>query len=117
MSFRNLDGNHDWTFGIGKNNYVEGDLEILLNAKTRVLSFLGDCFFAPNEGIDWWNLLEYNKQAQAENDVMATVAQTEGVVEVSDTDSILNSRRQLNLSYGIKTVNGNSYKQNITPIV
>lgn len=117
MSFRNLDGNHDWTFGIGKNNYVDGDLEILLDAKTRVLSFLGDCFFAPSAGIDWWNLLEYNKQAQAENAVMATVAQTEGVIEVSDTDSTLNARRELTLSYGIKTVNNSKYQQTITPVV
>ena len=117
MTFRNLDQNHDWTFGIGRNNYVSGDLEILLNAKTRVLSFLGDCFFAPTEGIAWWNLLEYNRQSQAENAVMNTVANTEGVVEVADVDSSLNARRQLTLNYGIKTVNNLNYQQTLTPIV
>lgn len=116
MTFRNLDANHDWTFGVGKNNYVSGDLEILLNAKTRVLSFLGDCFFAPTEGIDWWNLLDYNQQDQAENAVMNTVANTDGVTEVLQTDSIINARRQLSLSYGIKTVNGTTYTQTLTPV-
>lgn len=117
MTFRNLDGNHDWTFGIGRNNYVSGDLEILINAKTRVLSFLGDCFFAPTEGIDWWNLFEYNRQSQMENAVMNTVANTDGVVEVSEVDSRINSRRQITLNYGIKTVNNSNYEQTLTPIV
>lgn len=117
MSFRNLDGNHDWTFGIGRNNYVYNDLEILINAKTRVLSFLGDCFFAPLEGIDWWHLLEYNKQEEAENAVMSTIAQTPGVESVTQIDSIINSRRQLTLNYQITTVNGTTYTQELTPVI
>ena len=117
MSFRNLDANHDWTFGVGVNNYVYGDQEILLNVKTRVLSFLGDCFFAPTEGIDWWHLFEYNKQAELENAVMATIAQTEGVETVNQIESYINSNRKINLEYSITTVNGSTYKQELIPII
>lgn len=44
MSIRNLDENHDWTFGAGRSNYLNYNAEIGLNIKTRLLSFLGDCF-------------------------------------------------------------------------
>ena len=117
MSFRNLDGNGDWTFGIGRNNYVTGSQEVLLNAKTRILSFLGDCFFAPTDGIDWWHLLEYNKQEEAENAVMATIAETPGVQTVEEIDSYINSSRKMTITYSITDIYGNASAQELTPII
>ncbi len=104
MSFRNLDGNHDWTFGVGRNNYVTQNQEIALNIKTRVLSFLGDCFFATDEGIDYWNLLEYNKQAQLENAIMSTIAETDGVQKVNNIDVIIGANRKIMLEYSVYTI-------------
>ena len=117
MAFRNLDNNHDWTFGIGRNNYVSGSQEVLLNVQTRILSFLGDCFFAPLDGIDWWRLLDYNKQEEAENAVMATIAETEGVESVNQIDSYINSQRRLTLSYSITDIYGNTNQREFTPIL
>lgn len=117
MSFRNLDANGDWTFGVGLNNYVYFDQEILLNVKTRILSFLGDCFFAPAEGIDWWHLFEYNKQAELENAVMATIADTDGVQSVNQIESYINNKRRINLEYSITTINGTTYQQRLIPII
>lgn len=117
MSFRNLDGNHDWVFGSGRNNYVTQTQEVLLNAKTRVLSFLGDCFFAPDEGIDWWNLLTYNQQDKAELAVLQTVAQTDGVTETVEVDSYLDARRNLHLTYKIKDIYSNVTENEIIPII
>lgn len=104
MSFRNLNGDHDWTFGIGRNNYVYQNQEIALNIKTRVLSFLGDCFFATNEGIDYWNLLDYNKQDQLETSIMSTIAQTDGVQKVNTIDILVGANRRLTLEYSVYTV-------------
>lgn len=104
MSFRNLDGHHDWTFGIGRNNYVTQNQEIALNIKTRVLSFLGDCFFATDEGIDYWNLLEYNKQAQLENAITSKVAETDGVQKVNTIDVIIGANRKMMLEYSVYTI-------------
>lgn len=104
MSFRNLDNNGDWTFGLGRNNYVIENQEIALNIKTRVLSFLGDCFFATDEGIDYWNLLEYNKQDQLENAIASTIAATDGVQKVNNVDIIIGSNRRMTVSYSIYTI-------------
>lgn len=117
MSFRNLDGHGDWVFGLGRHSYVNENQEILLNAKTRVLSFLGDCFFAPQDGIDWWHLLDYNKQTELENAVMSTIAETEGVESVNEVDSVINSDRKITLTYSITTIYGSTYNQELTPIV
>ena len=116
MSFRNLDENHDWTFGCGTSNYVTQNQEIGLNIKTRVLSFLGDCFFAPNEGIDWWHLMEYNKREEAENAIMNTIITTPGVTKINKIDSILNAKRELIISYDIDTIYTTNLQDEI-PIV
>ena len=114
---RNLDTNHDWTFGAGLSNYVTENLEVALNIKTRVLSFLGDCFFAPTEGIDWWHLMEYNKREDMENAVMNTIATTPDVTQINNIDNILNARRELKLYYDVETVYSSSLQDEIVPIV
>ena len=117
MSFRNLDLNGDWTWGIGRNNYVYRSQEIALNIKTRILSFLGDCFFAPTEGIDWWHLLEYNKQDKLENDVMSVIASTDGVESVEQVDSYINSQRQIKITYSYTDIYGRAYKEELIPVM
>jgi len=41
MIIRSLDINKDWTFGIGKNNYLTSHKAIVQNIETRLLSFFG----------------------------------------------------------------------------
>ena len=116
MTFRNLDGNNDWTFGAGKSSYVTGNQEIGLNIQTRVMSFLGDCFFATDEGIDWFNLLDYNRQERLENAVQETIKNTPGVTGINQIDLLLNAQRQLRISYDVQTIYSQSYVNEITPI-
>ena len=116
MSFRNLDSDHDWVFGNGRSCYVTENLEVGLNIKTRLLSFLGDCFFAPLEGIDWWHLMEYNKREEAENAIANTISTTPDVMQINQIDSILNARRELIISYDIDTIYSSNL-QNEIPIV
>lgn len=104
MTFRNLTNDHDWVFGTGKNSYVSETQEIALNIKTRILSFLNDCFFATNEGIDYWNLLDYNKQEQLENQLQATIVQTPGVTKINSVDVLIGANRRFNVSYSIETI-------------
>ena len=99
-----MDSNHDWTFGQGISNYLTESQEIALNAQTRILSFLGDCFFATNEGIDWWNLLDYNKQEQLENSVSATIAQTPGIEKIENVELINGANRLVTLNYNVYDV-------------
>lgn len=85
MIFRNLDANHDWTFGKGRNNYVTGNACVSLNIKTRILSWLNDCFFAQAEGVDWVNRLGKLGQADMlEQDIRTIIVQTPDVVQLVD---------------------------------
>ncbi len=104
MSFRNLDENHDWTFGKGLQNYVKNDKEILLNLKTRLLSFLGDCFFATDEGIDWFSHLGGKDRNIILQDVKRVIVQTDGVRKINSVDFYENSDRSFILTYNIDTI-------------
>lgn len=116
MAFRNLDGQHDWVFGSGKNSYVTENQEIGLNIETRVLSFLGDCFFATEEGIDWWNLLDMGKQEQLENSVQETIKNTPGVTAINSVDVVLGANRKITITYDVQTIYSESYTGEITPL-
>ena len=45
MIFRSLDELGDWNFGKGVQDFVSGNDAIALNIKTRIQSWVGDCFF------------------------------------------------------------------------
>lgn len=116
MAFRNLNSSGDWVFGSGKNSYVTENQEIGLNIQTRVLSFLGDCFFATEEGIDWWNLLDMGKQEQLENSVQETIKNTPGVTAINSVDVVLGANRKITITYDVQTIYSESYTGEITPL-
>lgn len=102
--FRNLDENYDWTWGQNLNNYVTETQEIALNIKTRILSFLGDCFFAVEEGIDHWRYMGYNTQTEYEKAITDVIVATPGVEKVEQLDILLNANRQMTLSFSVYTI-------------
>lgn len=108
MSIRGLTATRDWQWGQGKNNYLTGEKEIALNLETRVMSFLGDCFWATDEGIDWFNLLDYNQQDRLEYAVQEVITNTPGVTGVNSVDAVLDAKRRLSIHYSINTI----YTQN-----
>lgn len=61
MRVRLLDASGDWTFGAGQNNYLTANAAVAQTIACRILSFLGDCFFATNAGIDWFTFLGGSK--------------------------------------------------------
>lgn len=117
MSMRNLDSNHDWTFGLGKNNYVTGNQEIALNLKTRILSFLGDCFFAVNEGIDWFNLLDYRYRDRLENALQEVIIHTPGVTGINSIDILTDANRNIRIAFDIQTIYSSSYNGEVVPLL
>lgn len=113
---RALDTNHDWTFGANLSNYLLQNEEIGLNIETRVLSFLGDCFFATTEGIDWFNLLDYRYQPRLELSVSEVIKNTPGVTAINSVDVLIGQNRKITLNYDIQTQFSQSYINSITPI-
>lgn len=115
MIFRNLDENHDWTWGSGKANYVSGNAAIGLNIETRILSWVGDCFFDMGCGIDWTNLLGSLGQENMLNlNLRRLILQSYGVTGINSFFVTLNAQRLFKAEYDISTVYSASYKNQIT---
>ena len=117
MSVRAIDENNDFTFGKGRNNYKRGLDATNQNLKTRIQSFLGDCFFAQREGIDWFNLLGSKDQNQLSLAIAAVIINTDEVTRMNDFSlSLDRDRRGVSISYNIETVFGrsrNSFQLNL----
>ena len=106
--FRKIDGSNDWEFGKGFSNYATNSEEVALNIQTRVLSFYRDCFFDLEAGIDYFNLLDYNKQRELEMAIENTIITTDGVVELRTINLFLNADRNLTLEYNVLDIYSNT---------
>ncbi len=107
MIFSALDENGDWTFGKGLNSYVKGLDAILLNIKTRLLFWKGECFFALDEGIDYNNLLSSPNSQALEVEIRRTILTSEGVIRiVSFSATHDETERHTNIEATIDTIYG-----------
>ena len=105
MRVRSIDLNNDWNFGKGQNDYLKDQDAIAQNIKTRLQSFLGDCFFAINDGIDWFNILGSKNQIAFELAVRAQILNTDGVTGIVSTDFLLDPyTRRATLTYTVNTI-------------
>ena len=113
MRIRNLDANHDWTFGQGTGNYLTGNPAIGLNIETRILSWLGDCFFDTGAGIDWANRLGSKNQRQLlESDLRRIILQSYGVTGIVTFNTSVTGRA-FSANYTINTIFSANYSATI----
>ena len=110
MKVRKIDGANDWTFGKGLSSYAKDADCVAQNIKTRVLSWVGDCFFAAEEGIDYSNLLDKGQQNYLNLAIKNTILGTNGVVSLNEILINLDSSRNLTVQYSVDTIFGNTYK-------
>lgn len=114
MIIRKIDGENDWTFGKGLSNYATDELAIDENVKTRILSWVGDCFFAPNEGVDWKSRLDVGQKAALEQELRAMILNSYGVVEVNSATVNFNGRTRLfAVKYNIRTFFSPSFEKEL----
>jgi hypothetical protein len=106
MIMRALDADWDWTFGKGRNNYLRGRGAIAQSLKTRLQMFLGDCFFALNEGIDWFNLQGGKDVTALRLAIQATILNTNGVTGILSLTVNLPPDRVLTVFYEVSTNEG-----------
>ena len=104
MIVRSIDSEGDWSFGKGRNDYLSANDAIGQNIKTRLQSFLGDCFFAMSAGIDWFNLLGSKNIIGLQLSIQATILNTTGVTRIVDFSLTLETNRRLNLQYTVETI-------------
>lgn len=107
MIVRALDGNHDWTFGKGKNDYKSGLDALAQSLDTRLSSFLGDCFFDQSSGIDWFNLLGAKSEIAVNLAVRAVISNTPNVTGILEVLLTLDeTSRLLTIKYKVQTTFG-----------
>jgi hypothetical protein len=105
MIVRAIDGINDWQFGKGRNDYKPGKKALSQMIQTRLQSFLGDCFFAINEGLDWFNLLGSKNQIALELAVRAVILNTEGVTGIVSLNINLEpSTRSITMTYTLNSI-------------
>ena len=110
MIFRAIDSDGDWTFGRGLQSYLRGASAIEANLRTRLYSFLNDCFFAQEEGVDWWNLIGSKNRAGIILQCRKVLVQSFGVVRINKVDAYYDANsRKFTVSYNIDTI----YSRNI----
>lgn len=103
MIIRALDADGDWTFGKGKNDYVSLNDAVGQNIQTRLSSFLGDCFFSSDSGIDWFNLLGSKNQIALNLAVSAVILNTDNVLGLIELSIELDETRRLTIQYSVQT--------------
>lgn len=107
MRVRQVDENNDWLFGKGRNNYVVDIRAVAQNIKTRLLEFLGDCFFNLGAGIDWPSLLGAKDQDALNLAISTTILNTEGVTGIRQLFINLNRvTRDITIQYEVQTAYG-----------
>lgn len=118
MNFRALTPQNDWQFGNGTESYAYGEQAIGLNIKTRLLSFINNCFFDMGAGIDWFTYLGLpGKQQQTVLSVQASILQAYGVVSVNSVTLNLNDQtRAAVLTFNINTIYSQNYVQSLEVI-
>jgi hypothetical protein len=101
MLFRALDANGDWMFGQGMGSFATRQAATALNISTRLKSIKGDCFFAPQDGVDYRNLLE---KGQAQNLKIAQANQIMQTPEVVKILSLNTSQNPKTRAFGLTAV-------------
>lgn len=114
MIFRNLDENGDWQSGKGKQDFCAQNQAIGLNIKTRILSWVGDCFFDLRAGIDWVNRLgSKNQKLLLDADLRRLILTTQNVTGLNSFDSFLDGRK-FTANFSVNTIYSRDYVDSLT---
>lgn len=106
MTVRALeDITNDWTFGTGTNAYKQGNLAVAQQIQCALNSFLGDCFFDVNFGVNWFNLLGTKNQDALNLAISTAILNVQGVTGIKRILVTLNPRtRGFVLQYKVQTI-------------
>ncbi len=104
MIVRSLDSNDDWTFGKGKSDYLSNNDAIAQNISTRLRSFVGDCFFDLDAGIDWWTLLGSKNITGLILSIRTLIFNTDNVTSLLELSANLDDNRNQSITYSVSTV-------------
>ena len=125
MKFRGLDADSDWMIGQGFGSYAQEEAALALDIATRIRSWYGNCFFDPQNGVDWINRLEKNQVENLKLEIQAVILQTQGVIKINSMDLSFpfagdlwspGSARESILVYNIQTIYSPSFQKQVAMI-
>lgn len=117
MKFRGIDLNGDWMLGQGLGSYATAQAAIALDIAARIRSRKGNCFFAPQDGVDYTNLMEKGREKEFLTGISNAIMQTGGVVKINSISSnLVRGTRRMSLTYDIQTIYTRSYKATLDNI-
>ncbi len=104
MITRSIDSDNDWNFGNGKSHYLSDNASLAQNIKTRLQSFIGDCFFDLGAGIDWFLYLGSKNLSGLKLAIGGVITSTLGVDKLEELSFSLDDKRQLLIQYRVTSV-------------
>lgn len=113
---RALDSTGDWLFGKSLNDYISANMEVQQSIRTRLLSFIGNCFFDTIAGIDWFNLLGSKNELALSLAISAVILNTPNVTGILQLSIGVNAKRIFSISYQVQTTyskTGDQFQYNL----
>ncbi len=118
MIIRATTATNDWTFGKGLQDYFFNEAAVEANIRTKLLEWVGDCFFNQLAGVDWKNRLDIGQQANVAVEVKQVILQCFGVVQILNFQASFSSSTRFDqIAATIQTIYSPSATLNITPPV
>lgn len=113
MRFRTLDADWDWQIGRGKNDYASDSLAVSFDLKTKILSWLNDCFFSMDSGLNWQKFLGGKVQKnEIDSAIKNQIVFTQEVAELVYFDSSVMNRKYT-CTARVKTIYGDTIEVKI----
>ena len=104
MTFRGEVATDDWAFGRGKQSYLSENYAIIKEVETKLRMFYSECFFDPEAGVDWFNLLGQKNQDIVVLAIKREINSCYGVTAVTDVRYSLDTSRNMTIRYWINTI-------------
>lgn len=117
MTVRALDKNGDWQYGHNQNDLKTQLSEVEQCIITRLQSWKNDCFFAPDDFVDWDNILNHFNVGKTfvKSQIYNCVVNTQGVKNISNIEYELDgAARTFYISMKVITVYGEIYIHNLS---
>ena len=115
MRIRRLKDDGDWAFGKGLSSYNFEDAAIGEDIQTKLKSFLNDCWFDQEFGVDWFRLLgTKGTRDEIKLTVRSVILRVEGVVRVNEISALFDGvTRSLTIQYNVDTIYSQGYANTV----
>jgi hypothetical protein len=115
MKIRNLTTSGDWTFGAGRQNYLQGQDAIAANIRTYLKLWVGNCFWALQAGVNWRQYLDKNQETRLLAGLQTAIMSRFGVMGLTQLSADLDRRsRVMVVRYTVSTIYTQSFQDSIT---